>query len=60
MGVLDLLAVIIICVTVIIVIVGYTTTKYNTVELEEENKKLKEKVRRCEIKIKEFRRCTKK
>lgn len=55
MGVLDLLAVIIICVTVIIVIVGYTTTKYNTVELEEENKTLKEKLSKKEVK-----KCTKK
>lgn len=44
MGVLDLIAVIIICLTVIIVIVGYTTTKFDNTELEKENQELKKKL----------------
>lgn len=50
-------------ITVLLIAVGITGAKYKNIELEEENKTLKEKLRKREIKNfknKEIKKCTKK
>lgn len=44
MGILDLIAVVIICLTIILVVAGYTSSKFDTTKIEKENQELKKKL----------------